>query len=76
MNTFTSRTTKATVTLTISKTIDVDTSPMDEMSDFYGLTPIDRAVDPLEGALRTDGWEVADRTYQLEDDRPIDDQGS
>ncbi len=76
MNTFTGRTIKATVTLTISKTIDVDASPMDDMSDFYGLTPIDRAVDPLKLALHSDGWDVGDMTCRVKDDRPAEDGGS
>ncbi len=76
MNTFTDRTMKAQVTLTVSKTIDVDTSPMDEMSDFYGLTPIDRAIGPIMLSLKSDGWNVGEWTYQLEDDRPIEDEGS
>ncbi len=71
MNTFTDRTMKAAVTLTITKTIDVDTSPMDEMSDLYGLTPIDRAMSPTVRSLESDGWQVGELTYQAMDDRPI-----
>ena len=57
------------LTLTISKAIPLDTSPMDEVSEFYGLTPIDRAGNPIRQSFEADGWEVVDWTHKLERDR-------
>ncbi len=67
---------KATLTITISKVIDVDTSPMDEESDLYGQTPIDRAANPILRSFGSEGWNVGDWTYQLEEDQTIEVQES